>query len=367
MIRRSRASAWWLAAILMVCRPVRAQVRVGDYTSLNLSGNLGMGYSGTYGDLLSSHGISAVGNADLSGSYYSPQFLSFHLSPYLNQSRESSNFDSVSTTSGFRANATIFSGGHFPGWVNYSRTYDGSSNYSLPGLANYVTHGNSGSFGIGWSEIVPHFPSLSASYQQGSGDFQAYGAGAHSLTQSHAFNSSATYRIDGFNLNATYHYGTNEAQLPSSFLSALPLNTDSSNSSYSFGVTHALPWHGTAQGHYNSSSYDFNSQLGHNSGTIDTVDASASLAPSNRLTVDGNFLYTDNLVGTLFESVLGAGGIVQASTPGWSSNSLGVSGDAVYALTQEMRIIGRVDHRQQMLAGNSFDSDSFGVVVSYFH
>jgi hypothetical protein len=356
-----------LAAILMVCWPVRAQVRVGDDTSLNLSGNLGLGYSGSYGDLLSSHGISAVGNADLSGSYYSPQFLSFHLSPYLNQSRESSNFDSVSTTSGFRGNATIFSGGHFPGWVNYSRTYDGSSNYSLPGLANYVTHGNSDSFGIGWSEIVPHFPSLSASYQQGSGDFQAYGGGAHSLTQSHAFNTSATYRIDGFNLNATYHYGTNDAQLPSSFLSALPLNTDSSNSSYSFGVTHALPLHGTAQGHYSSSSYDFNSQLGHNSGTIDTVDASASLAPTNRLTVDGNFLYTDNLVGTLFESVLGAGGIIETSTPGWSSNSLGVSGDAVYALTQEMRIIGRVDHRRQMLAGNSFDSDSFGGVFSYFH
>src|SRR5215472_2253383 len=205
MVRGSRLSVRWLAAILVAGLPAWGQVKVGDDVSLNLSGNLGFGYSGSYGDVPSSHGLSGVGNADLSGSYYSPQFLSFHLSPYLNQSRESSNFDSISTTSGFRAGANIFSGGHFPGWVNYSRTYDGSSNYSLPGLANYVTHGNSGSFGIGWSEIVPHFPSLSASYQQGSGDFQAYGAGAHSLTQSHAFNRSATYRIDGFNLNATYH------------------------------------------------------------------------------------------------------------------------------------------------------------------
>jgi len=190
MVKRSRASAWWLAAILLAGLQAVAQVRVGDETSLSLSGNLGAGYSATYGDVLSTHGISAVGNADLSGSYYSPQFLSFHLSPYLNQSRETSNFDSVSTTSGFRANASIFSGGHFPGWINYSRTYDGSSNYSLPGLANYVTHGNSDSLGVGWSEIIPHYPALSASYQQGSGDFQAYGAAAHSLTQSRAFNSS---------------------------------------------------------------------------------------------------------------------------------------------------------------------------------
>jgi hypothetical protein len=367
MVKRSRASAWCLVAILMGGLTGAAQVRVGDDTSLSLSGNAGFGYSASYGDLFSSHGFSAVGNADLSGSYYSPQFLSFHLIPYLNQSRQSSNFDSVSTTSGFRANASIFSGGHFPGWVNYSRTYDGSSNYSLPGLANYVTHGNSDSFGIGWSEVIPHFPSLSASYQQGSGDFEAFGASGHSLTESRAFNTSAAYRVDGFNLNAGYHYGTSDAQLPPSVLSSLPLTSDSSNTSYSVGASHALPFHGTAQGHYSSTAYDFSSGNARNSGTIDTLEASASLAPASRLTVDANFLYTDNLVGTLFQSVLNAGGTILTSTPGSSSNSLGVSGDAIYALTREMRVIGRVDHRRQALGGNTYDSDSACGVFSYFH
>jgi hypothetical protein len=356
-----------LVAILMAGLPCAAQVKVGDETSLNLSGNLGFGYSATYGDVLSSHGISAVGNADLSGSYYSPQFLSFHLSPYMNQSRETSNFDSVSTTSGFRANVNIFSGGHFPGWVNYNRTYDGTSNYSIPGLANYVTHGNSDSFGIGWSETIPRFPTLSASYQQGAADFQAYGSAAHSLNHSRALNTSAAYRVDGFNLGGNYHYGTNDQQLPPSVLNTLALTSDSTNSSYSFGVTHALPFHGSAQGHFNSTSYDFSSRAAHNSGTIDTLDTSASLAPTNRLTLDTNFLYNDNLVGTLFQSVLTAGGIVQTSTRGWTSNSLGISGDAVYSLTREMRVIGRIDHRQQVLVGNTFSSDSLGGVFSYFH
>src|SRR5579859_5071495 len=126
MIRTARASEWWLAAVLIASLPVAGQVKVDD-VALNLSGNLGFGYSGSFGDLSSAHGISGVGNADLTGSFYSPQFLSFHLSPYLNESRESSNFDSVSSTSGFRASANIFSGSHFPGWVNYSRTYDSSS------------------------------------------------------------------------------------------------------------------------------------------------------------------------------------------------------------------------------------------------
>src|SRR5260370_32476051 len=116
MTGRSRASALLLAVILAAGLPGRGQAKVGDDVSLHLGGNLGFGYSGAYGDMLSSHGLSAAGNGDLSGSYYSPQFLSFHFSPYLNHSRQSSNFDSISTTSGFRGTANIFSGSHFPGW-----------------------------------------------------------------------------------------------------------------------------------------------------------------------------------------------------------------------------------------------------------
>lgn len=366
MIRRSQASGWWLAAFLIVGLPVAGQVKVGDDVALNLSGNLGFGYSGSYGDLSSAHGISGVGNADLTGSYYSPQFLSFHLSPYLNESRESSNFDSVSSTSGFRASANIFSGSHFPGWVNYSRTYDSSSTLAVPGLGGLVTHGNSDSFGVGWSEIVPRFPSLSIGYQQGGGDFETFGAAAHSLSGSRALNASTAYRICGFNLTGNYHYGTSSTELPTSLFGNLPLSSDSTNDSYSVGVSHSLPLHGTAQAHFNSTWYDFTSQASNNSGSIDSLDSSLSLSPTSKLSLDGNLLYTDNLVGTLFQSVLGVGGIVVTSIPGHSSDSLGVSGDAIYSLTREMRIIGRVEHRQQTFAGNIYDSDSMGGVFSYF-
>ena len=367
MIRTARALGWWLAAVLIASLPVAGQVKVGDDVALNLSGNLGFGYSGSYGDLSSAHGISGVGNADLTGSYYSPQFLSFHLSPYLNESRESSNFDSVSSTSGFRASANIFSGSHFPGWVNYSRTYDSSSTLAVPGLGGLVTHGNSDSFGVGWSEIVPRFPSLSIGYQQGGGDFETFGSTAHSLSGSRALNAATAYRISGFNLTGNYHYGTSSTELPTSLFGNLPLSSDSTNDSYSVGVSHGLPLHGTAQAHFNSTWYDFTSQAGNNSGSIDSLDSSISLSPASKLSLDGNLLYTDNLVGTLFQSVLGVGGIVVTSIPGHSSDSLGVSGDAIYSLTREMRIIGRVDHRQQAFAGNTYDSDSVGGVFSYFH
>ena len=76
MKRRSGASALWLAAILAAGPSARGQVKVGDDVSLNLSGNVAVGYSATYGDILSSNGFSGGGNGDLSGSYYSPQLHS---------------------------------------------------------------------------------------------------------------------------------------------------------------------------------------------------------------------------------------------------------------------------------------------------
>ena len=355
-----------MTAILLAGLPLVAQVQVGDNVSLNLSGNVGFGYSGSYGDTLSSHGMAGNGDADLSGSYYSPQFLSFHVSPYLNQSRETSNFDSTSSTTGFRANANIFSGSHFPGYITYNRTYNSSSTYSVPGVGDYLNHGNSNSFGIGWSEIIPDFPSLSVGYQQGGSNFETYGASGESQTHNRTFNISSAYRIDGFGLNANYHHGTTEAQLPSLFFDGLPQTSESGNSSYSFGVTHALPLRGTAQAHYDSTYYDYTSSSGRNSGGIDTLNGSASLAPTDKLSLDGNLLYTDNLVGTLYQAVLAAGGNIQNSTPGWSSNSLTLSGDAVYSLTRQMRVIGRVTHRQQSLGDQTFESDSYGGVFSYF-
>lgn len=367
MKTRSPISTLILFLILAAAIPVSSQIKAGDDVLLNLNGNVGVGYSGTYGDLSSSHGISAGGNADLSGSYYSPQFLSFHVSPYVNQSRENSNFDSITTTSGIHANASIFSGSHFPGWVNYSRTFDSASNnYSVPGLANFNTHGDSDSLGLGWSESVPGVPSFSVGYQQANGEFEPFGSIINSQVHSRIFNLTSSYHLDGFNLNGGFHDGTNDTELPSTFLDGQRLKSDTSNISYYFGADHRLPLRGAAAAHFSSTSYSFGSQLGSNDGKIDTVDATATLNPANKLSLDANFLYTDNLVGTLFQTILGVGGTIQTATLGWDSNSWVVGGDAVYSITPDMRLIGRADHRQQDLGTNTYSSDSLGGVFSYF-
>ena len=113
--------------------------------------------------------------ANSHGFFYNPNFLSFNASYFLNQSRANSNFQSISNASGINLSTNIFGGSHFPGSITYSKLYDSEGNYAVPGLANYVTHGDNDTFGINWSENLPDVPSFSAGFQMGSGKYSVYG------------------------------------------------------------------------------------------------------------------------------------------------------------------------------------------------
>src|SRR5215471_18109117 len=95
---------------------VHAQVTVGE-TNMSLSGLLGVGYSGESqtNPSLSSHGIFVSGQAQLTGSYYNPNFLAFSVNPYFNRTQANSSFGSIFDETGISAGANLFSGGHFPG------------------------------------------------------------------------------------------------------------------------------------------------------------------------------------------------------------------------------------------------------------
>ena len=70
---------------------VGAGSQLGDQLALTAGGNVSAGYSGSYtNEGPSSHGLLFGGNGDISGSYHSPQFLSFDVSPFYNQSRNDS-------------------------------------------------------------------------------------------------------------------------------------------------------------------------------------------------------------------------------------------------------------------------------------
>ena len=133
-----------------------AQVQVGDNLEMKAGGLLTLGYAGNYGDQFqSSHGLNFGVDGTLTGSYYSPNFLSFDVTPYYNQSRANSNYQSLTGASGVSMrSANLFTGSHFPGSVSYRNDFNSTGTFGLTGQPDFTTHGHGQGFGIGWSALV---------------------------------------------------------------------------------------------------------------------------------------------------------------------------------------------------------------------
>jgi hypothetical protein len=161
---------------------------------------------------------------------------------YLNQSRANSDFQSISDASGINASSNIFGGSHFPGSISYSKAYNSEGNYAVPGLANYVTHGNSDTFGVNWSENLPNAPSFSAGFQMGSSQYSVYGANDQGTKNAfRSLNLHSRLSLAGFNMGAYYSAGGGHALIPEVVTGQEQTETHSDSSAYGFNVEHILP------------------------------------------------------------------------------------------------------------------------------
>lgn len=347
---------------------MHAQVTVGNDVSMNLNAQISAGYTGAYGnDIPSEHGITAGGNATLNGSFYDPNFLSFQVNPYYNQSRANSTSSSISDSSGVLASASLFSGSNYPGSISYSKTYDSLGTFGVPGLPNFTTHGNSNGFNLGWGVNVPDWPHLSLNYAQGTNDYSIYGTDTNGSSGYHNFNAHAMYRIEGFNLNGGYVHSQTHSEYPLILQTQQLVNLDNSGNSYTFGASHDLPFHGSFGANFNHSDFTSDFSDGRFSGTVDTVNSNVNFHPTARWTLGANFNYTDNLLGTLYQNIITAGGIPQQSTPGQSSNSWDASALASYNLTKHWIFYGTFEHRDQSFLGSAYGSNSLTGSVNYWN
>ena len=344
-----------------------AQVTVGNDVSMNMNGELSFGYTGEYGNQTASdHGITAGGDATLTGSYYTPSFLSFLVNPYYNQSRDNSTSSSITDSSGVLASFSLFSGSNYPGSISVSKTYDSVGTYNIPGLPNFTSHGNTDGFNIGWGVNVPDWPQLMLNYTQGKNDYSIYGTDTNGTSDYHNFNAHVIYRVDGFNLNGGYVYNQTHSEYPLVLQTQQLENLDNSGNSYTFGASHELPFHGTFGANFNRSDFTSDFSDGSYTGTVDTVNSNVNFHPTAQLTLEANFNYTDNLLGTLYQNIITAGGILQQSTRGQSSDSWDSSGLASYNLTKHWILSGSYEHRQQSYFGSSFGSNSMTGTVNYW-
>ena len=367
-MRRSLRVAWWAeAALLLLAWPVTAQVRTGEVTS-SLNGTIAPGYSADFGNTTGSdHSWVLGGVANYSGSFYNPNFLSFNASVFLNQSRANSNYQSISDASGVNASASIFGGSRFPGSVSYTKTFNSEGSYNLPGLPNYVTHGNSDAFGINWSENIPKAPSFSAGFQTGSSQYSVYGTNDTGASSFHSLNLHSSYSILGINMGAYYTTGGGHALIPQFEAGEQDSETHSGNSDYGFNIGHRIPLNGSASASINRSEYNSDYLGSGTTGTIDLINAIVSMHPLSKLSISADANYSDNLNGQLIEPVVAAGGAVPEASTNQPSNSLDLMGVASYSLFANLQTSAFVERRSQVFMGDSYGMTSYGGSGTFSH
>lgn len=349
---------------------VSAQVTKGE-ANVNLNATVSAGYTDDYTNAgPSDHSVNGAGSADLFGSYFNPNFLSFDIQPFYNQSRVNSNFQSLTSASGLNANVKLFSGGNFPGSISYSSSYNSSGNFSIPGIANYTTHGNNDVLAITWGVHLDDLPTLHFSYSNADSNYSVYGADTRGSLHSQTFSVTTTYQVAGFNMNGGYEYNSSRALTPEFLTNLTSEHSDSGASSFSFGVGHNLPLNGSFTAA--ASHLQINTNLGDSSttdnfnSTIDTVSSAVNFAPRAHLNVGANTYYTDNLEGTLYNSLLSSGVIGPETVGQQGSHDLSLTAYANYELPAEhLNLHAFAERQQQNFLGVSFASDSYNGTATY--
>ena len=387
-MRRSICNALvGLAGALLLALPAAAQIQVGELNT-NLNGVVGVGYNDVWGsDISSSHSVDFNGNGTLSGFYHNPNFVNFNLAPYYNQSSQNSESRSLFNSTGFEFSSGIFGGSHFPGSISFAKSWDSQGNFGIPGVPNYTTRGDGQGFGIGWGAFVPGFPSLSANFNTGSSEYSVLGSDQNGSNGYNNFNLRSNYSIQGFNLNGGYNVGTSHAKIPLIFGNDTLETISSDNNSWFLGASHMLPMHGSASASF-SRSYVNSNYLGYSfNGTIDTLNAAAGINPTQKLSLTVAMGYTDNLAGSLYQSIIpgsnsasqAAGGAqAQNTNPGaqqqtggvfqqteQSSSALYISGYGVYSLAPNLQVNFQAQRREQSFLGNSYGANSYGAGMVY--
>ena len=365
---RLRTLGFALAGVLCYGTALRAQVQVGSETQVSLNGSIDAGYGGSIAnDGPDSHGLAFGGIGDINGSIHSPQFLSFDVSPFFNQSRANSNYQSITDASGVSASANIFSGSQFPSYINFSKTYNSESNYAVPGLANYAANGDTDTLGLGWSVRLKNLPVLNFGYQQASSEYSLYGTNQDSFANFHSVYGNASYIIDGFHLSGGIHYSNASSLFPEVVTGEPGEKASSDSTTYTFGMTRNVALGGNSWFNFTRSTSGYDSQGESNSLTADILTGGLTLRPTDKLTTQFSADYNDNFAGSIFQQVTASGAIAPVAFTSAPSHSWDLTGSAQYTVFSGLNVGGTISHQAQLFLGTEYDSTVYGASVGYGH
>jgi hypothetical protein len=347
------------------------ELSIGENTKLTAGGLFTFGYSGDYGnEIPSSHGLTFGLDGSLSGYYYNPNFISFNATPYYNQSRANSSYQSLTGASGIATSANFFSGSHFPGSVNYHYDRNSSGTFGLTGQPNFTTIGKGQGFGVNWSALFPNYPTLAVGYSEGDGSGTIYGTSQETNSNSRLFNVRSGYEIAGFRLNSFYDHNSLNSKFPE-FLSGQQESVQkSTGSDVGIGAQHDLPLHGQFYANYNrayaNTNYvsDAGQTANSSSYTDDIVNTGANFHPTQKLSLNVAENYTSNLNGYLAQNL--TGGIAQPGLSlGSGAHSSTLGGGAAYQFTRDLSASSQATYYEQSYFGKSYTGTYVSGTLNY--
>ena len=349
----------------------RAQLKVGDETSLNFNANASVGYVRSW-DGTDSNSAAYGFNGNLTGFYHDPRFLSFTANPYLNQSDLNSSSSSNTLASGIYSQANFLSATKTPMTFSYSRDYNRDSTSTLPGSGiGYITHGNGQGFGATASYLPDDWPSITAAFSHSSSDYSVDGQPGSGNSHLNTFSLNSRYDLANTILSASYSQTWVNSQTPilGSVDSVLNQNTDTGNffasASRSFGTRAGLSasyTHSSVHGEYADTSLNE---------TYDSLYGHANLKATSQLSLGAYFAYSSNLSGQYFTNIITGAGAQKGApvtstgesttTSGstrYTNSFLSYGADAGYQVFSCLSLIGRVEHRIQGQASDLPDFTS---------
>ncbi len=356
--------------LLAIATQAFAQKTAGE-ASLNLNGTVSLGYGDDTSNVGGSdHSIFGAGNADLSGFYHNPSFLSFDIQPFYNQSRLNSSFQSMTAASGVSASAKIFGGSLFPGSISYATTYNSTGNFGIPGLPNYTTNGDNSVLAVTWGEHLKNLPSLNFNFANTTSTYSVYGATSQGDTHTDTLSATTAYRVAGFSLNGGYQFNASNTTTPEFLSGEAAEQTNSTSNSFFFGVGHNLPMHGSFSASATRldlhSDYNDSGALDSFNTNINTLTSALSFSPMTNFNVGANAYYTDNLEGTLYNTLLTVGVTSPETQLQEASRDLSLTGTANYDIpARHLDFHGLFVRQQQTFLGVAYTSDAYNGTVSY--
>ena len=351
-----------LSGLILLALPSVAQMQIGDNLHMNLNGDVGFAYNGGLNQGLSGHSMGFSGDGALTGNYYSPNFLNFNVNPFYNRAQSNSVYGSLTNTSGVTAGVNLFSGSHFPGSVSYNELHNATGQFGVPGSdLGLAQSGNTQGYAIGWSALVPDWPTLIANYSVTHQTTSIIGVDGDNAATDHTLNLQSNYTLDGWRMTGQYIHRNTHADFSEIIDGLLPVKTSSSSDDVGASVQHSLPLAGSFSTSWNHLNYDYayhDSYASSNSGASTTLNSNANFHPTRKLGVSFNANYNDSLLGTVPEGLLNNGVALNMRSAGTFHSTL-VGTDVYYQLFKNLGIHGDVTHTNQSFLGQSYSATQF--------